>query len=84
MQAAGRIHHLAILVKKTHFVRETYDYQFAFQYTGILEAPMNEQLGEFRKSLYAVGLPKSPKPETWGDAFHIIVICYIEFFNIYL
>jgi len=59
-------------VGKTYLVRETFDYRFAFQHTGILDAPMSEQLNEFRESLYAAGLPKSPKPKTWGDAFRLL------------
>ena len=59
-------------VGKTFLVRETFNYQFAFQHTGILDATMNEQLTEFRESLYAAGLPKSPKPKNWGDAFRLL------------
>lgn len=59
-------------VGKTYLVRETFNYQFAFQHTGILDASMTEQLSEFRESLYAAGLPKSPKPKTWGDAFRLL------------
>ena len=59
-------------VGKTYLVRETFNYQFAFQHTGILDAPMSEQLGEFRESLYAAGLPKCPKPKTWGEAFRLL------------
>ena len=59
-------------VGKTYLVRETFNYQFAFQHTGILDAPMSEQLGEFRESLYAAGLSKCPKPKTWGEAFRLL------------
>jgi len=31
-------------VGKTFLVRETFEYNFAFQHTGILDAPMKEQL----------------------------------------
>ena len=59
-------------VGKTYLVRETFNYQFAFQHIGILDAPMSEQLGEFRESLYAAGLSKCPKPKTWGEAFRLL------------
>ena len=59
-------------VGKTYLVRETFQYRFAFQHTGILDASMSEQLSEFRESLYAAGLPKSPKPKTWSEAFHLL------------
>ena len=59
-------------VGKTFLVRETFNYQFAFQHTGILDANLSDQLTEFRESLYAAGLPKSPKPKTWGDAFRLL------------
>ena len=38
----------------------------------ILDAPMGEQLSEFRESLYTAGLPKSPKPKTWSEAFRLL------------
>lgn len=33
---------------------------------------MGEQLSEFRESLYTAGLPKSPKPKTWSEAFRLL------------
>ena len=33
---------------------------------------MSEQLSEFRESLYAAGLPKSPKPRKWSEAFRLL------------
>ena len=59
-------------VGKTFLVRETFNYRFAFQHTGILDAPMSEQLSEFRESLYSSGLPASPKPKTWAEAFRLL------------
>ena len=59
-------------VGKTYLVRETFNYTFAFQHTGILDAPMSEQLSEFHESLYAAGLPKSPKPKKWSEAFRLL------------
>ena len=59
-------------VGKTFLIRETFDYQFAFQHTGILEAPMKEQLKEFRQALYNMGMHKCALPTTWSDAFHLL------------
>ncbi|MCF0182692.1 MAG: ATP-binding protein, partial [Muribaculaceae bacterium] len=39
-------------VGKTFLIREAFNYKFAFQHTGILDAPLKEQLKEFRESLY--------------------------------
>lgn len=36
-------------VGKTYLIRETFNYHFCFQHTGILDAPLKEQLSEFRQ-----------------------------------
>lgn len=59
-------------VGKTFLIRETFNYEFAFQHTGILDAPMKEQLSEFRQSLYRYGMKRKPMPKTWNDAFHLL------------
>jgi hypothetical protein len=59
-------------VGKTFLIRETFNYNFAFQHTGILDAPLGEQLSEFRESLYDAGLEKSPLPENWSEAFRLL------------
>ena len=59
-------------VGKTFLVREAFNYKFAFQHTGIYNAPMKEQLKEFRESLYAAGMKKAAMPKTWNDAFHLL------------
>ncbi|MBR4624936.1 MAG: AAA family ATPase [Alphaproteobacteria bacterium] len=59
-------------VGKTFLIRETFGYNFAFQHTGILDAPLNEQLAEFRESLYDAGLEKSPMPQNWNEAFRLL------------
>lgn len=59
-------------VGKTYLIRETFDYQFAFQHTGILDAPLKEQLKEFRQSLYNMGMKKRALPQSWSDAFHML------------
>lgn len=59
-------------VGKTFLIREAYNYDFAFQHTGIYGAPMKEQLKEFRESLYAAGMTKKAMPKTWNDAFRLL------------
>lgn len=59
-------------VGKTFLIRETFGYKFAFQHTGILGAPLREQLKEFRQSLYDVGMKRTAMPKSWGDAFHLL------------
>ena len=59
-------------VGKTFLIRETFDYNFAFQHTGILGAPLKEQLKEFRQSLYNAGMKKTALPKSWSDAFHLL------------
>lgn len=59
-------------VGKTYLIRETFNYNFAFQHTGILDAPIKEQLSEFRQSLYNAGMKRKPMPKTWNDAFHLL------------
>ena len=53
-------------------IRETFEYKFAFQHTGILDAPLKEQLSEFRQSLYRVGMGRKALPKTWNEAFHLL------------
>lgn len=59
-------------VGKTFLIRETFEYNFAFQHTGILDAPMKEQLSEFRQSLYNAGMKRTALPKTWNEAFHLL------------
>lgn len=59
-------------VGKTFLIRETFNYTFSFQHTGILDAPMKEQLSEFRQSLYRHGMEKKAMPKTWNEAFHLL------------
>lgn len=59
-------------VGKTFLIRETFEYKFAFQHTGILDAPLKEQLSEFRQSLYRVGMGRKALPKTWNEAFHLL------------
>lgn len=59
-------------VGKTYLVRETFNYNFAFQHTGIQDATMKEQLEEFHHSLLIAGLKKSKKPRNWSQAFFML------------
>ena len=59
-------------VGKTFMIRETFGYHFAFHHTGILDAPLREQLSEFRESLYAAGMSRCTMPRNWGDAFRLL------------
>lgn len=59
-------------VGKTFLIRETFEYSFAFQHTGILDAPMKEQLSEFRQSLFNAGMKRCALPKTWNEAFHLL------------
>ena len=56
-------------VGKTFLVRETFDYKFAFQHTGLQNANKQEQLKEFHKSLKNSGMKKIPTLNDWSDAF---------------
>ncbi len=59
-------------VGKTFLIRETFNYEFAFQHTGILDAPLKEQLSEFQQSLYRQGMKRTAMPKTWNEAFHLL------------
>ena len=59
-------------VGKTYLVRETFNYNFTFQHTGIQDATMKEQLEEFHHSLLIAGLKKAKKPRNWSQAFFML------------
>lgn len=56
-------------VGKTYLIRETYNYQFAFQHTGLANANMQKQLKNFKASLQKAGMKKTPRITCWLDAF---------------
>ncbi len=56
-------------VGKTFLVRETFNYSFSFQHSGLSQASYALQLSEFWRSLKAQGLPDCPRPHNWFDAF---------------
>lgn len=59
-------------VGKTYLIRETFNYQFAFQHTGYANAPMAKQLSGFRDSLQAASGRRFKVPRTWFEAFHLL------------
>ena len=59
-------------IGKTFLVRETFNYHFAFQHTGVQNADKSRQLSEFADSLKRAGMPKMRKLKNWFDAFHAL------------
>ena len=58
-------------VGKTYLIRETFNYQFCFQHTGVAKGTLRQQLTAFRNSLLAVGM-KCSIPKTWIEAFELL------------
>ena len=56
-------------VGKTYLVRETFNYGFSFQHSGLPDATTKEQLEEFAHSLATAGARKVKTPKNWQDAF---------------
>lgn len=63
-------------VGKTYLIRETFNYRFCFQHTGVARGTLRQQLTAFRNSLSATGM-KCPIPKTWIEAFESLkqLIC---------
>ena len=59
-------------VGKTYLVRETFNYRFAFQHSGLPDATTQEQLEEFAHSLTTAGAKKVKTPKNWQDAFFVL------------
>ena len=59
-------------VGKTYLIRETFNYQFCFQHTGVAKGTLRQQLTAFRNSLLAAGMDKCSVPKTWFDAFELL------------
>ena len=57
-------------VGKTFLIRESYNYKFAFQFTGADKTPTRKQLARFRNVLKQSGLKDIPQLTTWIDAFY--------------
>ncbi len=58
-------------VGKTYLIRETFNYQFCFQHTGVAKGTLRQQLTAFRNSLMAAGM-KCRIPQTWIEAFELL------------
>ncbi len=58
-------------VGKTYLIRETFNYQFCFQHTGVAKGTIRQQLTAFRNSLVTAGM-KCAIPKTWMDAFELL------------
>ncbi len=59
-------------VGKTFLVRETFNYKFAFQHSGLANQNTRSQLREFRLSLIKSGMKKCRIPTDWFDAFFLL------------
>lgn len=59
-------------VGKTYLVRETFNYKFAFQHTGLQGGTIQEQLEEFANSLIIAGMKKVKRPKSWSQAFFML------------
>lgn len=59
-------------IGKTFLVRETFNYQFAFQHSGLANQNTRSQLREFRQSLLKSGMKKCRIPANWSDAFFLL------------
>jgi len=56
-------------VGKTFLIRETFEYKFDFQFTGLANTSSRKQLARFRKALKEQGLDSVAQLSNWGDAF---------------
>lgn len=56
-------------IGKTFLVREAFNYQFAFQHTGVYKETLKKQLRNFRDALKMSGMKKVHIPTDWSDAF---------------
>ena len=59
-------------VGKTYLIRETFNYQFCFQHTGIAKGTLRQQLTAFRNSLVTAGMDRCAIPKTWIEAFELL------------
>jgi hypothetical protein len=58
-------------VGKTYLIRETFNYQFCFQHTGVAKGSLRQQLTAFHNSLAAAGT-KCKLPKNWMEAFEAL------------
>ena len=58
-------------IGKTYLIRESFNYQFCFQHTGVSKGSLRQQLTAFRNSLLAAGLTCAI-PKNWSEAFELL------------
>lgn len=61
-------------VGKTFLVRETFNYNFTFQHSGLAKTGMKGQLAAFRSSLIDAGYADCPQLGNWLDAFNALKV----------
>ncbi|MGM9816243.1 MAG: ATP-binding protein [Lepagella sp.] len=59
-------------IGKTFLIRETFNYNFTFQHSGIANATRTKQLAAWKESLKDAGLIVSKTPSNWFDAFDLL------------
>ena len=59
-------------VGKTYLIRETFDYRFTFQHTGLAKGRTKDQLFAFFLSLREAGYDDCPVPGSWIEAFSLL------------
>ena len=59
-------------VGKTFLIRETFDYTFTFQHTGLAKGKTSVQLENFRQSLIEAGYDNCPHPKTWRVSSYLL------------
>jgi len=59
-------------VGKTYLIRETFNYTFTFQHTGLAQTDKKGQLSAFRDSLSVYGLKTTRTPTDWTAAFGLL------------
>ena len=59
-------------VGKTYLIRETFDYKFTFQHTGLADGKTSDQLANFQESLKEYGYSDAPLPVSWLEGFNLL------------
>ena len=59
-------------VGKTYLIRETFDYKFTFQHSGLANSTRAKQLKAWRSSLGEYGFKVKRNPTNWMDAFALL------------
>ncbi len=61
-------------VGKTFLVRETFDYTFTFQHSGVANGTLEEQLHQFHAAICEQGYGDCPPIRNWFDAFDALKV----------